>query len=801
MDSKYPINKMALKAQYREAARELFNKPFDNNLTPNELNQVIARVVKDKIIKPQMQRAEALYSEKKIAIYFSIEFLIGRIVCDALTNTGIMKVTKKIFEEERVDIDKLEEVGDTALGNGGLGRLAACFIESATSMGYPLYGVGLYYKYGLFKQTFNADGQQVEVKDDWAANGDPWFEPWHEYECEVSFQDTRVRAVPMRMPIIGYNESRTSFDGNVFPLILWKAEPIEGVTNESAAQISDWLYPSDGDDSGKILRIRQEYFFVSAQLQMLFKIHKEKHGNLDNFEKYYSFQMNDTHPVFSVLEFIRLLQKEGYSFDAAFDKAKQCFAYTNHTILAEALEKWEVRLFKNLLPDLFKVVQDINQKLVDELKVQDKFCYSVWRDGKSVKEPDWPRIREYELFDERKGLIYMANIACYMAYSINGVAAVHTEIIKSKTLKIWYDLYPWKFNNKTNGVTPRRWVKLANPSLANYLDKYLGSKSWTVDMSLVEGLEQFKNDHDALVEFAAVKHTAKVRLAKYIAKHEGVEIDPDSIFDCQVKRIHMYKRQSMNILRILNIYAKLKRGELPDFYKTTFIIGGKAAASYKLAKDVIACLKDIQNMINNDPDVNDKMKVVFLTNYNVSYGEMVYAAADFSEQISMAGKEASGTGNMKFMMNGAVTIGTEDGANIEIFQEASLKNNYRFGATVEEFKRNEKMYRHSVVKEENKDLLAVIDYLKGANPGLRFTYWDLVNTLEYNDEYFVLYDLRSYIDVTLKANADYAEEKRTGNLKLFTRKAFKNTAHSGKFSSDRTIREYVEDIWHIERIA
>lgn len=797
----YVINQMTLKAQYRDAALELFNKPFNNDLSPNELNQVIAHVVKNKVIAPHMQRANTLYSEEKVAVYFSIEFLIGRIVHDALTNTGLMKVTRKVFEEEGVDIHKLEEVGDTALGNGGLGRLAACFIESAATIGYPLFGVGLYYKYGLFKQSFDENGRQIALPDDWAPNGDPWFEEDRNHTYLVNFQDTSVRAVPMVMPIIGYNESRSDFKGNAFPLVLWKAESIPGVTNESASKISDWLYPSDGNDDGKILRIRQEYFFVSAQMQMLFDIHKEKHGNLDNIEDYYCFQMNDTHPVFGVLEFIRLLQVEGYSFDVAFEKAKKCFAYTNHTILAEALEKWEVRLFKNLLPDLFKVIQDINQKLIDELRVQEKFMYSVWEDGRSVLKADWAKIREYELFDERKGIIYMANIACYMSFSINGVAEVHTDIIKKVVLRNWYELYPGKFNNKTNGVTPRRWVKLAHPTLANFLDKHLGSKSWTTDMALVEGLDQYKNDNGVLAEFAEVKRAAKVRLAAKIYANEGVEIDPDSIFDCQVKRIHMYKRQSMNILRILNIYARLKRGELPNFYKTTFIIGGKAADSYEMAKEVIACIKDIQNMINNDPDVNDKMKVVFLTNFGVSYGELVYAAADFSEQISMAGKEASGTGNMKFMMNGAVTIGTEDGANIEIFQEAGTKNNVKFGATVGEFNRIDAMYRHSEVLSRNRDLLEVLKYLKNTSLGLRHTYWDLVNMFETNDEYYAVYDLRSYIEASLAAIEAYAEEKRTGDMSKFTRKAFKNTAHSGKFSSDRTITQYAEEIWHIKRIA
>ena len=785
----YTINQMTLEAQYQDAARTLFNKSL-GELNPFELNVVIANVVKHHVIAENWKKANSLYSEQKITVYFSIEFLEGRVVLDVLNNTGLLDVTREIFLKFDIDILCLEDVDDTALGNGGLGRLAACFIESAATMGYPLYGVGLYYKYGLFKQTFDENGHQVEVPDDWTRNGDPWFEICHDEAVVVSFQDTRVRAVPCKLPIVGYH-------GNTFPLVLWKAEPIEGETNESAARISDFLYPNDGNDEGKKLRIRQEYFFVSAQLQWLFKTHYEKHGNLDKIEDYYVFQMNDTHPVFGVLEFIKLLKEYAYSFDAAFEKARKCFAYTNHTIMSEALEKWPIVLFKDLLPEVFKVVQEINQKLVDELRVQERFCISVMKNGRYEMEPDWQRIRRYEMFDDR-GTIYMANIACYMVYSINGVAAVHTEIIKSETLKDWYELYPWKFNNKTNGVTPRRWIKLANPELAGFLDKYLG-EDWVTNLMLLEGLEKYKNDKAVLKEFADVKRSAKLRLAEYIAKHEGIQIDPDSIFDCQVKRIHEYKRQLMNALRILYIYDKLKKGELPNFYKTTFIIGGKAAAAYDQAKLIIALIKDIQELVNNDPDVSDKMKVVFLTNYNVSYGEKVYAGANFSEQISTAGTEASGTGNMKFMMNGSPTLGTMDGANIEIVDEAAPKNNYIFGATVGEFKRNAVIYRHDLILEANAEYVQLFEYMKG-NSVLRGTYWNLVNTLLFNDRYFVIYDLDSYVKMTLKAIEDYAREQQTGDLSQYTRKGFKNTAHSGKFSSDRTIQDYVEGIWHIQKV-
>lgn len=785
----YTINLNALKSQYKDAARNLYGKEL-SQLSPHEINGVIANVVKTKVISKSWECAQNLYSQQRIAIYFSIEFLVGRVVLDALVNTGLIEETRKIFEEEGIDINCLEAVDDPALGNGGLGRLAACFIESAATLGLPLYGVGLYYKYGLFKQAFDANGWQISQPDDWAAGGiDPWFEA-HEDEYEiVEFQDTRVKAVPYVMPVVGYKT-------NAFPLTLWKAEPIEGQTNHSAAAISDWLYPSDGNDEGKILRIRQEYFFVSAMLQRLFRIHKAKHGTLDNIEEYYFFQMNDTHPVFGCLEFIRLLKNEGYTFDQAFEKAKKCFAYTNHTIMPEALEKWNILLFKNLLPNVFKVVEEINQKLIEELKREDAFCNTKLEGGRYVKEPAWDKINPYEMF--QNGYVHMSRIACYVGCKINGVAAVHTEIIKKDLLGHWYTRYPWKFNNKTNGVTPRRWVRLANPDLAAFLDKHLGPE-WTTNMTLLEKLEDYKNDTVVLAEFAGVKYEAKKRLAEYIEKHEGIYVDPNSIFDCQVKRIHEYKRQLMNALRILYIYDQLKQGKLRNFYKTTFIIGGKAAASYKKAIQTIALIKDIQELVNNDPDVKDKMQVVFLTNFNVSYAEKVYAGANFSEQISTAGTEASGTGNMKFMMNGSPTIGTLDGANIEIVEEASHKNNYIFGANVEELKRIKPIYNHHTILEANKEMVDLLAYLKGERT-LKSTYWDLVNTLLYDDQYYVMYDLESYITTTLRAIAEYGFEQQTGELTHYTRKAFKNTTHSGKFSSDRTILEYAEDIWQIEPV-
>lgn len=780
----YTIAEMALKSKYKDAARKLFNKTLVE-LDPYEMNSVIAQVVKDKV-SSEWDNALNIYSEQKITVYFSMEFLPGRVVLDALNNLGIYEATAKILREQGMDIGCLEEVDDPALGNGGLGRLAACFVESAATMGYPVYGVGLYYKYGLFRQILNWEGQQVEVADDWTANGDPWFKPLDEEPRIVKYQGTKVKAVPYAMPVIGYG-------GKVFPLRVWKAEPIEGENNYLMDRISDYLYPNDKEKDGPKLRICQEYFFVSAELQRIVDIHLQKHGNLDNIEDYYFFQMNDTHPVFGCLEFIRILEKHGYTFREAFEKAKKCFAYTNHTVLAEALEKWKIVDFKDTLPELFKVIEDLNQALIDELLSKQEFHI-----GNTISGiPNWEEIKKYELFSG--GEIHMAHIACYVGNKINGVAAVHTQIIKNDLLNKWYKLYPDKFVNITNGVTPRRWILLANPALANFLNQYLGD-GWITKLEEFKKLDQFKDVYAVLAQFAGVKRVAKAKLAKHIKLNEGIKIDSKSIYDCQVKRIHEYKRQLMNALRIIFIYDKLKKGELPNFYKTTFIFGGKAAASYYEAKRIIELIKDIQDMVNNDPDVNGKMKVVFLTNFNVSYGEKVYAAADLSEQISTAGKEASGTGNMKFMMNGACTIGTMDGANIEIVNEAGEENNFIFGATVEEVNKLNHNFNQREFLNNNKDLEELLEYLKGRR-GLRKEYWDIANTLLYNDRYYVMYDLRAYINTTLEANEAYVEEQETGNLNLFTRKCFLNTANSGLFSSDRTIKQYVEEIWHIDKVS
>ena len=792
----FASTQMALKSHYEEAARTLFNKSI-GMLDPYELNCVIAKVVKEHVIPESWNQSHNLYSRKRIAIYFSAEFLIGRVVLDFLNNAGLLRATEKIFKREGIDIKCLERIEDPALGNGGLGRLAACFIESAATLGLPLFGVGLYYKYGLFKQKFDHNGYQQAEPDIWDVNMEPWFEPRYEEAKIVSFADTQVRAVPYEMPVVGYNSDEEHFNAPVFPLRVWKAEPIEGITNPSAAAISDWLYPNDETEDGKILRLRQEYFFVSAEMQAIFDRHLATYGTLDNIEEYYFFQMNDTHPVMGCLEFIRLLENHGYTFDKAFEKAQKCFAYTNHTIMPEALEKWNRVMFKNLLPDIHQVINDINKRLIDELSAKDEFSKIRYENGKYVSDADWDKINPFEMFQD--GNIHMSRIACYIGCKINGVAKVHTDIIMKSVLANWYELYPEKFINITNGVTPRRWLDLSNPDLSAFLDKYAGD-GWITDMSMLTALEQYKNDHAVLTEFAEIKMKAKVKLAEEIYKREGVRIDPNSIFDIQVKRIHEYKRQLMNALRILRIYQLLKQGKLPSFYKTTFIIGGKAAIPYKKAIQTIALIKEIQNLVNNDPDVKDKMQVVFLTNFNVSYAEKVYAAANFSEQISTAGTEASGTGNMKFMMNGAPTIGTWDGANIEIIKASGRKNNYEFGARVEHLRAIDKQYKHDQAHFVKPEMYEVARLLKDKTL-IPNAYWELYSTITLEDQYFVMLDLEAYIDVTLRANAEYAEEQHTGNLSRHTRKAMKNTTFSGVFSSDRTVKQYAEQIWHIEPVT
>ena len=782
-----PLTYDSLRDKYRKYAKELFSKDL-RELDAYQLQSLIAYLIKKDIIKPFFESSKDYFSTQRIAIYLSMEFLIGRVVLDALMNTGIKELTSEIFLHEDIDINILEDIDDAALGNGGLGRLAACFVESAATTGIPLFGFGIYYKYGLFKQQFQGHAQ-VEIPDDWTSRGDPWFEADYSQTIIVHFNDTAVKAVPFVMPVIGYNKGDSAYEQCVHPLTLWKAEPIEGITKDYAAQISDYLYPNDADDDGKRLRICQEYFFTSATMQKLVNTHLQKHGTLDNFEDFYCLQMNDTHPVLACIEYIRLLEEHGYSFKEASKKAKKCFAYTNHTVMAEALECWNMDLFRSVVPAaIFKILQDLNQELIDEFKLKDFF-------KNERGEIDWPKIKQFELMycDD---MVHMSRIACYMASHINGVAAIHTEILKDSVLHGWYELYPHKFLNCTNGVTQRHWIRGCNPNLAVLLDSKIGP-GWITSLDELQRLEDIKSTPLFLTEFLGCRVIAKENLTRYIKLHEGIDINPDSIFDCHVKRIHEYKRQLMNAFRILYFYDRLKKDMIPNFYPVTFIIGGKAAPSYVMAKRIIALLKDIQETINNDPDMDGKMRVVFVTNFNVSYGEKIYSAADFSEQISTAGTEASGTGNMKFMFNGAPTIGTMDGANVEIVKAAGLTNNYIFGATVEEL-RNLTYVPHEFMN--NSHIMQIImPYLTGGL--LSDNYSDIVNHLRNNDKYFVMYDLESYICASKRAFNDYADERALGIPLFYRAKALENIIHCGIFSSDRTIRNYADSIWHVSSVT
>ena len=565
-------------------------------------------------------------------------------------------------------------------------------------------------------------------------------------------------------------------------MTLWKAEPVEG-TNDSAKSISEYLYPNDKEDSGRILRIRQEYFFTSALMQRLFQIHMEKHGTLDNIEEYYAFQLNDTHPVLACVEFIRLLEKEGYSFEEAFKKARKCFSYTNHTVLPEALESWRTDLFQEVIPDkCFRIIQDLNQALIDDVRTKKEF-------QKSNGEPDWDKIRNYEL--TAWGSVHMSRIACFISHTINGVAELHSQILRERLFLDWDKVCPGGIINITNGVTPRRWILESNPALAELLDLELGD-GWVTNPELLQRLDHYQLFSDLAQKYLKTKASAKEELARYIWKREGIQMNPNSIVVSQVKRFHEYKRQLLFALGLLWIRHEIKAGRITDFPMTTFIIGGKAAASYVEAKDVIKFWKDIQDLINNDPDMTGKMQVIFVTNYNVSYMEKICAATDISLQISMAGQEASGTGNMKFMMNGAVTVGTMDGANIEIFKEAGIENNYPFGLTVKDL--NGLPYNPTEFMEASQELRVILPDWESE---LNQDYQKIIDKLKYEDKFRVMPDLRAFINVLMEALYDIAREQKFGFYEAHAIKALKNIAHSGIFSSDRAIKEYAEPVWHL----
>lgn len=727
--------------------------------------------------------------EKKVC-YLSAEFLIGRLVYSNLLNLGLLNQFSELMSENGKDIRVFEDVEDAALGNGGLGRLAACFLDSGATIGVRLNGYGLRYKYGLFKQYFE-DGFQMEEADDWMRCGDPWSVRKEEEKILIEFKNQSVYAVPYDTPVIGYGAQ------TINTLRLWQAEPVENFNFElfndqkfdkavkaknDAEAIVDVLYPNDSTDEGKKLRLKQQYLFSSASLQDVIRKYKAVYGDdFTNFSKEYAIQLNDTHPVVAIPELIRLLMEgEGMKFAKALKIAKETFAYTNHTVMAEALEKWSVKLFKAVIPNVYKYVSLIQKALVKELNTF------------GVKEADK---EQYYIIDN--GLIHMARLAIFASHSTNGVAKIHTDILKEDALKEWYALYPERFNNKTNGITQRRWLGLANMELSGFISDKIGN-AWITDLDKLKELEKYAQDDATIKQYDAIKKIKKQQLAEYIEKKEGVKINPDFIFDIQVKRLHEYKRQLLNAFSILDIYYGLKDGRIKDFTPTCFIFGAKAAPGYFRAKGIIKYINEIANMIANDPEVNDKLQVVFVSNYNVSYAEKITPAADVSEQISTAGTEASGTGNMKFMLNGAVTLGTYDGANVEIAEQAGEENNYIFGARVEDIEKIKGTYDSKKLYNENPRIKKVVDTLVDGTfddegTGMfKELYTSILEGASWHqpDHYYLLLDLISYCDAKLQANKDFKDTL------AFRRKCFINTVNAGKFTSDRTIKQYREEIWN-----
>ena len=746
--------------------------------TPQELHEALGQAVMMSIADNWSNSKRARMHQRK-AYYFSAEYLIGRLVYSNLYNLGILDEMKQLFAARGVDLAVLEDIEDAALGNGGLGRLAACFLDSAATTDIPLSGYGLRYKYGLFKQSFDADGSQKEAADDWSKYGDPWSYRRYNHTVKVSFPDHTVLAVPYDVPIIGYETN------NINTLRLWQCEPetpldFNAFNNQDylraldeknkAEDITRVLYPNDSTWEGKRLRIKQQYVLSSASLQDMLRTYKVAHGNdLSHFADFYAVQLNDTHPAMSIPELIRLLMLEGMDFEQSFDIAQHTFSYTNHTVMAEALEKWDLNLMRSVVPDIVDIILRIDERLKRE-------------------NPG--------LFIVKDNTAHMANLSIYVGSYVNGVAAIHTEILKNDCFKDWYHMYPQRFQNKTNGVTPRRWMGLCNPELTQLI-RYRVGGDFLKDMDKLAKLKPMIDD-DMVRQFNAVKRTKKEQLCKVVAEKEGVQLNPDFIFDVQVKRLHEYKRQLMNALSIVDIYFRLKNGELPDFHPTVYIFGAKSAPGYARAKAIIRYINRIARMINNDPAVADRLKVVFVQNYNCSYAEHIIPAADISEQISPAGTEASGTGNMKLMLNGAVTLGTLDGANVEIAQEAGMENEYIFGHTVEQINAVRDSYHARGIYDTNPYLHRALDTMvDGTVPtddAQRELYHSLLDGASWHkpDNYFVLLDYASYLDAKLRANADYADRLNFG------RKCLMNIASGAKFSSDRTIAQYASEIWHVQ---
>ncbi len=812
------FQKEAFKQSVKDNVRTLYRRTLDE-ATPQQIFQAVSYAVKDVIINDWMATQKA-YEEQdpKTVYYMSMEFLMGRALGNNLINLTAYEPVKEALLEMGLDLNAIEDQEpDAALGNGGLGRLAACFLDSLATLGYSAYGCGVRYRYGMFKQKIE-DGYQVEVPDNWLKDGNPFELRRPEYAKEVKFggyirvvynEKTKrndfvqegyqsVRAIPYDIPIVGYNNHVVN------TLRVWDAEAInefhldsfdkgdyhKAVEQENLAKnIVEVLYPNDNHYAGKELRLKQQYFFISASVQAAIAKYKKKHSDLHKFYEKVTFQLNDTHPTVAIAELMRILvDEEGMEWDEAWEVTTKTCAYTNHTIMAEALEKWPIELFSRLLPRIYQIIEEINRRFI--MEIQKKYP------GNQEK------IRKMAIIYD--GQVKMAHLAIVAGYSVNGVAQLHTEILKNQELKDFYEMMPEKFNNKTNGITQRRFLLHANPLLANWVTDHIGSE-WITDLPQISKLKLFVDDKKAQQEFMNIKYQNKIRLAKYIKEHNGIDVDPRSIFDVQVKRLHEYKRQLLNILHVMYLYNTIKDHPEMDFYPRTFIFGAKAAAGYRRAKLTIKLINSVADVINNDKSINGKLKVVFIEDYRVSNAEIIFAAADVSEQISTASKEASGTGNMKFMLNGAPTLGTMDGANVEIVEEVGEDNAFIFGLTAEQVINYEQNggYRPMDYFNNDQDIRRVLMQLINGeyspqNPELfRDIYDSLLNTnsSERADTYFILADFKSYAAAQKRVEEAYRDETR------WARMAMLNTACSGKFTADRTIQQYVDEIWHLDHVT
>lgn len=758
-----------------------------------QIHDVLGDVIMD-MIEENWKKSRQAHLSSRRACYLSMEFLMGRAVFNNILCLGIYDETAAALKEYGVELSALEEIEDAALGNGGLGRLAACFLDSAASLNLPLDGYGIRYKYGLFKQSI-VDGFQHEEADNWTKYGDAWSKRCESESVRIDYNGQSVMAVPYDMPVIGCKTK------NIGTLRLWQAEPIEefdfNLFNQQnyleasrekvfAEDISRVLYPNDDTREGKKLRLKQQYFFSSASLTDIIRKHKATFGTLDNLSDYVTIQLNDTHPVISIPELIRqLVDLEGYSFDKAFEMACRIFNYTNHTIMAEALEKWECSLVEELLPRIYEIIIMINEKFIADMY------------NKGIEAKDFNDMRIII-----GNLVHMAHMAIYCSSYVNGVAEIHTQILKDTALASWYKVYPERFQNKTNGITQRRWLALCNRELSALITELLGNDDWIVNLSELKKLEKYADDENILSRFIEIKSEKKKQLKRFMLEKDGLDVDENSVFDIQIKRLHEYKRQLLNAFSILYIYFGIKDGSIKNFTPTTFIFGAKSAPGYRRAKGIIKYINEIGKLISQDKEVCDLIKVVFVSNYNVSYAEKLVAAANISEQISTAGTEASGTGNMKLMLNGAVTLGTYDGANVEIVQEAGEENNYIFGARVEDLKEIMPSYNSRKLFAENGKIRRVVNTLidgtvsDGGTGVFRELYFSLLDGASWHspDNYYLLGDLESYVEAKLRAISDYNDKM------AFARKSWLNMCNAGKFSSDRTIADYAENIWHIKAV-